>query len=274
MCEGRQMSDERRYFRNGRATSPDALHVSAFGPLALWGEGSFDTFRVSSGRILFVQQHQDRLLNAARSLWGVREDIEDGLHAAWEFLEEQAKDYAHGRGRVLVAPQDALRKKFDVFAELLPFTPMSSAQYQHGVRVGFSELTHPGYGRWGKSTSALWSRMAAEEARNRGLDEVILCRGEIVVESAWSALMWREEDVWRTPAASLAPLPSTTLAALRQSGLEVEEVVSTRERLSYADAIVLLSAVRLAIGVERLEDRVFDAPDDAAAPLRDILLRA
>lgn len=268
------MGSEHVYFRNGREVSSEALHVHAFGPLALWGEGSFDTFRVASGRILFLQQHQERLTRAARSLWGDRQDIHDGLQEAWEFLREKAKTYGDGRGRVLIAPHDAWREQFDVFVELTPFTPMSEAQYRHGLRVGFSELTHPGYGRWGKSTSALWSRMAAEEARSRGLDEVILCREEIVVEGAWSALMWREGKTWRTPAASLNPLPSTTLAALRAAGLEVEEVVSTRERLLYADVIVLLSAVRLAIGVERLDDREFSSPDTAAAPLRDILLRA
>jgi len=268
------MMSEHVYFRNGQEVGVESLHVHAFGPLALWGEGSFDTFRVASGRILFVKQHQERLQRAVRALWGERQDVLDALDAAWEFLAQKAKAYPNGRGRVLVAPHDALREKFDVFAELLPFTPMSDADYQHGVRVGFSELTHPGYGRWGKSTSALWSRVAAEEARRRGLDEVILCREEIVVEGAWSALMWREGETWRTPAASLNPLPSTTLAALRQAGLHVEEVVSTRERLLYADAIVLLSAVRLAIGVERLENREFPSPDDAASALRQILLRA
>lgn len=266
---------ERLYFRNGQEVGSESLNVHAFGPLALWGEGSFDTFRVSNGRILFLPQHEERLRNSVRSLWGDgRTDVLQKMDDAWAFLKDKARDYTHGRGRVLVAPHDAFRERFDVFAELIPFTPISESDYLSGVRVGFSNLTHPGYGHWGKSTSAIWSRMAAEEARGRGLDEVILCREEIVVESAWSALMWREGETWRTPAASLNPLPSTTLAALRAAGLVVEEVVSTRERLSYADAIVLLSAVRLAIGVERLEDRVFEKPDDAAAPLREILLRA
>lgn len=268
------MRNERVYFRNGREVALEALHVHAFGPLALWGEGSFDTFRVSSGRILFMQQHEERLEKAARSLWGEREDVLEALRSAWDFLRITSKEYMDARGRVLVAPHDALREKFDVFAEMIPFTPLSDAAYMHGVRVGFSELTHPGYGRWGKSTSALWSRVAAEEARRRGLDEMILCREEIVVEGAWSALMWREGETWRTPARSLNPLPSTTLAALRHAGLHIEEVVSTRERLLYADAIVLLSAVRLAIGVERLEQREFSSPDDAASALRQILLRA
>lgn len=265
---------ERLYFRNGQEVESESLHVHAFGPLALWGEGSFDTFRVSNGRILFLPQHKERLHKSVNSLWGDRADILKKIDGAWDFLQEKSRGHTHARGRVLVAPCDALRERFDVFAELIPFTPMSASGYLRGVRVGFSKLTHPGYGRWGKSTSAIWSRMAAEEARARGFDEVILCREAIVVESAWSALMWREGETWRTPAASLNPLPSTTLAALRATGLEVEEVVSTRERLSYADAIVLLSAVRLAIGVERLEDREFEHPDDAAAPLREILLRA
>ena len=250
------------------------MHVNPFGPLALWGEGTFDTFRVFEGRILFQAQHQDRLSSACATLWGARPDLDASVNKAWAFLNTRAVDYRNGRGRVLVAPSNAERTRFDVFAEMVSFEPLSPEAYERGVSVGFSELSHPGFGAWGKSTSALWSRMAAEEARERALDEMILCREEIVVESAWAALMWCEKGRWRTPAPSLKALPSTTLAALRASGLEIEDVVATRERLTYADSIVLLSAVRLAMGVRSLEDRQFSHPDRAAAPLRELLMRA
>lgn len=264
---------QRVNYHNGNQVDVSAVHVHAFGPLALWGEGCFDTFRVSGGHVLFQPQHEQRLRQGIDALWGDRQDIQEQLQGAWHFIQRHAPEFVHGRGRILVAPVDPGREQFDVFAEIVAFTPMTLHEYALGVHAGFSDYAHPGYGSWGKSTSAIWSRMAAEEARARGFDEVILCRDEIVVEAAWSALLWREGGHWRTPAASLKPLPSTTLAALRDTGLEVEEVVATRERLSYADAIVLLSAVRLAIGVCRLEERTFSEPDRAAAPLRDLLLR-
>lgn len=261
-------------YHNGVEVEASSLQVNAFGPLALWGEGTFDTFRVTDGRILFQAQHQDRLSKACASLWGPRPDLDASVNMAWAFLHERAAAFPHGRGRVLVAPNDPERTRFDVFAELVHFEPIADEVYVRGVSAGFSKLSHPGFGDWGKSTSALWSRMAAEEGRARKLDEMILCRGEIVVEGAWSALMWSDGGEWRTPAPSLKALPSTTLAALRASGLHVDNVVATRERLTYADAIVLLSGVRLAMGVRSLDDRQFSNPDLAAAPLRELLLRA
>lgn len=261
-------------YHNGVQVDASSLHVNAFGPLALWGEGTFDTFRVAQGRALFLPQHQDRLSMACAALWGARPDVDASVNAAWAFLQNHAADFEHARGRVLVAPRDAERTRFDVFAELVPFEPAPLETYEKGVHAGFSRHAHPGLGAWGKSTSAIWSRMGAEEARMRGLDEMILCREEIVVESSWAAIIWREGGEWRTPAPSLNPLPSTTLAALRASGLHIDSVVATRERLTYADAIVLLSAVRLAIGVRSLEGRQFSSPDRAAAPLRELLLRA
>lgn len=261
-------------YHNGVEVDASSMQVNAFGPLALWGEGTFDTFRVAEGRILFQAQHQDRLSSACATLWGPRPDLDASVNMAWAFLVARASAFPNGRGRVLVAPSNAERTRFDVFAEIGSFVPLSRDAYTEGVSLGFSELSHPGFGAWGKSTSALWSRMAAEEARERGVDELILCREEIVVESAWAALLWSERGEWRTPAPSLKALPSTTLAALRASGLEVDDVVATRERLTYADAIVLLSGVRLAMGVRSLDDRQFTHPDRAAAPLRELLMRA
>lgn len=261
-------------YRNGVEVPADAMAVDPFGPLALWGEGTFDTFRVHDGRVLFLVPHMDRLARSSSLLWGKRPDIAAGLSAVWAFVQEVAPRFHEARGRVLVAPVDAARSRFDVFAELCPAEAPDEAAYLRGVRVGYSDVQHPCFGHWGKSTSALWSRVVADEAAKRGLDELILCRDEIVVETAWAALIWREDGHWRTPAPSLGALTSTTLAALRQQGVVIDDVVATRERLGYADAIVLLSAVRLAMGVARLDGRDFDDPDRAAAPLRELLLRA
>lgn len=261
-------------YRNGVEADPQELQVPAFGPLALWGEGSFDTFRVYEGRILFPAPHRDRLSNSCKGLWGARPDLDAAISRTWASLETGAQQFQHARGRLLVAPTDAQRTRFDVFGELAAFEPLSDAAYAQGVSAGFSRYTHPGLGLWGKNPSAIWSRMAAEEAKERALDEVILCRESIVVEAAWSAIVWKEGEEWRTPAPSLNAMPSTTLAALKAQGLPIENVVATRERLTYADAIVLVSAVRLAMGLNRLEGRTFSDPDRAAAPLRELLLRA
>lgn len=262
------------YYLNGEEATLDAMHVGVFGPLALWGEGTFDTFRVSAGRILFCEPHQRRLSTACRDLWGPQPVLESLLRETWATLTRDAGGYEHARGRVLVAPRDAERERFDVFAELAPTVPLRTSVYEQGLRAGYSTYAHPGLGLWGKNTSALWSRMAADEAKRRKLDEVILCRDGIVVEAGWSAVIWSEDGSWRTPAPSLGGMPSTTLSALRAQGLEVDNVVATRERLSYADAVVLLSAVRLAIGLSSLEGRQFTDPDRAARPLRELLLSA
>lgn len=267
-------SPARICYRNGVEVPADAMAVDPFGPLALWGEGTFDTFRVHEGRVLFVAPHIDRLARSSGLLWGKRPDIASGLSAVWAFVQETAKRFDEGRGRVLIAPVDAARSRFDVFAELTSSEPPSESAYQTGVTLGYSQMQHPSFGHWGKSTSALWSRVAADEATQTGFDDLILCRDEIVVETAWAALLWREEGHWRTPAPSLGGLTSTTLAALRHSGVEIDDVVATKDRLNYAEAIVLVSAVRLAMGVARLNGRDFDDPDRAAAPLRALLLRA
>ena len=263
-------------FHNGEIAPTGDLHVDPFGPLALWGEGIFDTFRVHQGRILYGPLHVARLLSSVESVWGLREDLRARVEETWRLVEREAQAFSSGRGRVVVAPVEASRQSFDVFAELDCWSAPSAEDYARGVSLGFSKQMHPGLGAWGKSTSALWSRTAIDEARKRSLDELILCRNEIIVETAWSAIIWREqgEDHWWTPSSSLGGLQSTTLEALRASGVEIVDVVATRERIRYAQSIVLLSSLRLAIGVNSLGERQYEALDRYAAPLREILLSA
>lgn len=259
---------------NGEMTASGGLRVDPFGPLALWGEGIFDTFRVHEGRVLYPRPHIDRMLASLESVWGPNDALRDRVLQTWSQLSVEAARFSSGRGRILVAPMDENRSEFDIFGELVAFTPPPDEIYEKGVSLGFSMHPHPGLGHWGKTTSALWSRTAVDEARRRNLDEVLLCRNEIIVETAWSAVLWRESATthWWTPSASLGGLASTTLEALRNQGVRIDDVVATRERLRYAESIVLLSSLRLAIGVNSLGERGYESPDEAARPLRELLL--
>lgn len=261
-------------FVNGEYAASGALRVDPFGPLALWGEGIFDTFRIHKGRILYAQAHIDRMLLSLENVWGVNPSLRERVFRTWDQLAVEAENFESGKGRVLVAPVNETRSDFDVFGELSSYLPSPIEYYERGVSLGFSMFPHPGLGQWGKTTSAMWSRIAVDEARRRNLDEVLLCRNEIVVETAWSTILWREkaDSHWWTPSSSLGGLASTTLEALRSKGIRIDDVVATRERLRYAESIILLSSLRLAIGVNTLGDRVFDSPDDAAKPLRDLIL--
>lgn len=270
------MESARIAFHNGVPASSEGLWVDPFGPLSLWGEGLFDTFRVHEGRILYAAQHESRMRESLVRVWDRRPELLERVEATWRLLRAEASRFSSGRGRILVAPIDEHRSDFDVFAELAPFTLIPDEVYARGVSLGFSSFPHPGLGAWGKTTSAMWSRKVVDEAKRRGFDELVLCRDEIVVETAWSAVIWRENasEHWWTPASSLGGLPSTTLEALRAKGVRVDDVVATKERLQYADAIVLLSSLRLAIGVNTLGVRHLEAPDASAAALRALLLSA
>ena len=264
-------------WRNGTPVPAGQLVVPAFGPLALWGEGIFDTMRVHEGRLVGAAFHHDRTRRSMERLWGEQPAATALLATTWDLLEQAARaTTAPAAARVLVAPGDETARHdgcdVEVFASLSTWTEPTADQYAAGVTLGVSDVAHPGLGAWGKTASAIWSAVVAREARRRQLDELLVLRGPHVVECAWSSVLWRQQGCWHTVEASLGGLPSTTIAMLEASGLEVVHTVVTPGQLEEAQAIVLASSLRLAVGVRSLGRATFPEPDRWAREIRERLL--
>lgn len=263
-----------RFWRNG--ASCDEVLVEGFGPLALWGEGIFDTLRVGEGRLFFPQHHLARTLRSASGIWGEDESRDARIREAYRWLafESQSRALRSARARVVVAPVSAAGDRFDVFAQVMEMPAPPGDIDVEALRVGFSRLPHPGFLSWGKTTSAIWSRLVAREAAARGLDELLVGREGIWLEAGWSSLVWRLHGVWFAVDTEEGVLASTTLAALEACGEVFHRSMPDRSELLQAEAVVLLSSWTLARGVAQLDGRTFEAPDVAARRFRRILLRA
>lgn len=262
------------FWRNG--ASCDEVLVEGFGPLALWGEGIFDTLRIGDGRLFFAHHHLARTLRSASRIWGEDEARDARIGEAYRWLADasQSRGFDAARARVVVAPLSAVGDRFDVFAQVTEMPAPPGDADAESLRVGFSQLPHPGFLSWGKTTSAIWSRLVAQEAAGRGLDELLVGREGIWLEAGWSSLVWCLHGVWFAVDTDEGVLASTTLAALEEAGEAFYRSMPDRRELLQAEAIVLLSSWTLARGVAQLDSRVFEAPDAAARRFRRILLRA
>ena len=132
------------------------------------------------------------------------------------------------------------------------------------------EQTSPWLLAGAKTLSYAINRAAAREAVRRGADDVIFVSSDgIVLEGPTSTVVFRRDDTLLSPGTGLGTLDGTTQASVfryaESLGLETAFELATPQSLRAADAVWLVSSVRLAAPVRELDgqpllvDSVFTA---------------
>ncbi len=242
------------------------------------GDGVFRTIRVHAGRALWLDDHVAALLRAvdaaAYDRAGLSIRLERTLAAVMAVLPEQgvlrlfASPRADNFDRALLTPLSV----WALVDERLPVpTPDGYAQ---GVHVGDSEVPHPGSGAWGKTCGTAWARTAMRLAYREQLDDVLVARGDGLLESARASIVWREGQHWyRVPRESGA-WPRVARLRFDEAVGGLQESELTRARAVAADQLVLCSSLRLLIGVRAYRERRWERPDEGLDAIRSAWLEA
>jgi len=240
---------------DGELVAEPTVRLPLGSPLLTGGDGWFETVRVDDGMAPRLPLHVDRLASAAlRS--GVTE-----LDASWVrgMLARSVADAPAAISRVrgtFFVDGEGRRRCWTIASA---WDPPSAETYARGVELAEVDVRHPGDGAWGKTVSRQWAHTASRLAAPA--EPVVVDAAGHVVESANAAIVWRRDDQWFCPPSRLGALPSVTLRALLDLGLDVRpDPVSVRD-LEAVDAVVLLSSLRLAIGVRSLGARAWSDPD-------------
>ncbi|ALC06700.1 4-amino-4-deoxychorismate lyase [Corynebacterium deserti GIMN1.010] len=280
-------------------------------PMVFWddaaltrGDGIFETILIRDGKACNLQRHSERF-KASAALLGLPEPILEGWHKATEMAIEEW--YAHpsagdasctwtlSRGRASTGLASGWLTVTAVSAEKL-------AQRENGVSVmtssrGYSVDTDlPGIAKatrgevskvsrtpapWltvGAKTLAYAANMAAlRYATANGFDDVIFTEDDRVLEGATSTVVSFKGDKIRTPAPGGDILPGTTQAALfdyaTEHGWRCKEKDLTMDHLFGADSVWLVSSVRIAARVTRLDGYKLPKPDNEKQ-IRDLITKA
>jgi para-aminobenzoate synthetase/4-amino-4-deoxychorismate lyase len=189
--------------------------------------GVFETVRVEDGRALWLDRHLARLRASAQALYGEAPDLEACVPPA---LPAEPC-----RMRISVVPGEA------PCATLAPLPAFTAA-------VRLRPWTLPG----GLGAHKWVDRRLVDDATAR-LDAtpLIMEPGGEVLEAAFANVWALEGRRLITPPADGRLLPGVTRARLLELapriGLEATEAALSLDRLARADAVVLTSALRMAI---------------------------
>jgi branched-subunit amino acid aminotransferase/4-amino-4-deoxychorismate lyase len=235
---------------NGQLTDALGEIMSATLNAMQLGDGVFETIRVlpdrpTGSRLLRRDAHRARLLrSAARSGYDI-----SGLRGRLDATLMTAELEAHTQAVRI----SAMPTRSGTLGVLGVFTPRPYVDYRFGSRAVSSLLPHPGLGVLGKTCGYQWALTVGRWAKAAGAEDAVLLRDGEVVEAATAALRWRVGDAWFCPRAPGA-LDSVTAAAFDAREPSMSPAAATEAALASADQIILLSALRLAIGVASWHD--------------------
>lgn len=238
----------------------------------LLGDGLFETVRVRRGIPLYLNRHLERLVRSAQRSgypWmGLADALDGPLHEP--LRAAQIMRSAAMRVYVFPSVQD---EGPEVFVTIEDYEPPPESEYWRGARLHVSPVSHPCHGRFGKSTSRHWAETAKRLARQAGYTEAVLCDvSGHVIEATDASLLWSTGGQWFSTPDEAGGLEGTTLYEMEMRGLQVQRRLASPDDLKRADAVVMISSLRIAMGVRSIDDVEFENPDVNAMMLRALIL--
>jgi len=249
-------------FVNGRIVPEDEAVISVFDRSFLYGDGLFETLRVTNGVPFRWEQHLERLKHGAdflklrlpHSTAELRRFVEE-LVTANQLPEAILRlTLSRGVGRRGYSPAGADRPSL-----VMSVHPLQSPEQEEPPRwrLVTASLRLPAHERLArfKTCNKLPQVLARAEAEAAGGDEALLLNTDgFIVEAASSNLFWLANGSVRTPPLDSGVLAGVTRAVIRELcqslGLPVEEANLTREELMKTEGVFLsLSSVGVAEGI-------------------------
>ena len=166
-------------YLNGSLMPPSQARVSVFDHGFLYGYGLFETMRAYNGRVLLLERHLNRLLEAALLLGLAGLNAAELGKACTTTLKANGLKSARLRLTVSRGEAGSLTgtcHKPTILVTASGYSPLPAGKYDRGFRAGLAS-----FGRCSqspivslKSTSYLANVMARIEAEAAGLDECLL----------------------------------------------------------------------------------------------------
>ncbi|MFT4259170.1 aminodeoxychorismate lyase [Microbacterium sp.] len=266
-------SEERADFADTFARADAAAPALSVGELSTQrGDGVFESIGVVDGHAQEVMPHLERLVHSARLC-----DLPEPNIAQWkQAIEIAAGDCGAGEAVIKLILSRGVEHgpTPTAWVTVAPAADFSAARVD-GIRVvtldrGY-DLHVAERAPWlllGAKTLSYAVNMAAlREAHRRGADDAIFLSSDgFVLEAPTASLILRVGDRFVTPAPNGGILHGTTQLSvyehLAERGFDVGYAEIPASDLGKADAAWLVSSVRLAAPVSRIDDH--ELPVDAA----------
>jgi branched-chain amino acid aminotransferase len=255
-------------FLQGEFVSEDEAKVSVLDRGFLYGDSVYETVRAVRGKIVFLEEHAERLRRSARLLGlDITPEPYDLLDLLRQLLRRNRLDSA--AMRIIVSRGRGGRDQLEGFTPtwvvlVEPYESLPEERYESGVAAMIVSVVRNAVGALNpgiKSSNLLNNVLARREAVQRGAAEgIMLSPDGCLAEGAHTNLFWVTADrTLRTPALSVGILAGVTrqkvLELARKLGIACEEVAARPAELEEASEVFLTSTKLEVMAVTTLNGR-------------------
>lgn len=256
---------------NGNFLDKEASIINSDNRLFQYGDGLFETIRLSNGKVMFLKDHFERLQRGAKYF-----KLQLPEYFSEDFFNKQILDTAESNdislnGRVKVIVFRNGEGKYEPLTNeaswLIKASPLYRPDYQwseEGLHLGiFDKAKKPvdeisNY----KTTSSLLYVLAAVYKKESGFDEsVILNTKGNIADTIYANLFFAKNEKIYTPALSEAPVDGVmrkqVLQLAKKLGYKVYEDVVTHTDLNNADEVFLTNAIKGILWVKQFENKPY-----------------
>jgi len=251
-------------YLNGKFILKNEAFISVMDRGFLFGDGVYEVFPVYNGLILGLKSHLKRLQNSLDAI----NIVNPHNNKQWTSIINELISYHKENSKQSIYLQvsrgcDDDRKH--THGKLNPTVYIQSSPFKSRTKVdllkGSSAITRDDI-RWSqcdtKATSLLANIMFAQEAKNLGVEEVILIRDGIVTECSSSNLFLVKNNCIYTHPKSPYILPGITremiINCAKYCDIKVKEVVFNKGSLMDADEVWVSSSTREVIPITFIDD--------------------
>jgi len=251
-------------YLNGKFILKSEAFISVMDRGFLFGDGVYEVFPVYNGLILGLESHLKRLQDSLDAI----NIVNPHNKKEWTSIIKELISYNQKNIKQAIYLQvsrgcDDDRKH--THGELNPTVYMQSSPFKSQTKVdllkGLSAITREDI-RWSqcdtKATSLLANIMFSQEAKNHGVEEVILIRDGIVTECSSSNLFLVKNNCIYTHPKGPYILPGITreiiINCAKYFDIKVKEVTFNKESLMDADEVWISSSTREVIPITHIDD--------------------
>jgi len=251
-------------YLNGKFILKSEAFISVMDRGFLFGDGVYEVFPVYNGLILGLESHLKRLQEGLDAINIVNPYDKKG----WISIINELISYHQEINKQAIYLQisrgcDDDRKH--THGKLKPTVYMQSSPFKSPTKddllKGSDAITRDDI-RWSqcdtKATSLLANIMFAQEAKNHGVEEVILIRNGIVTECSSSNLFLVKNNCIYTHPKGPYILPGITreiiIDCAKYYDIEIKEITFNKDSLMDADEVWISSSTREVVPITRIDN--------------------
>ena len=261
------------YILNGKIYKNNEGTIAPTSQAFMFGYGVFETLKVLKGKILFMEEHLERLEKGCRTLnISLNEEKSKIVEDSYKLLKTKNIEngvlrisYSKGEDEnyLVVSTRESSYKKED---------------YERGFNITFSKLrkNENSILTYIKSNNYIENLFAKQVANERGFDEMLfLNTEENIAEGTSSNVFWIKDNIVYTPSIECGLLAGVVRQQVLRSleGLRVKVRIGkfTKEDIMNSDEVFLTNSVMDIMPVSKIEDKTFNIGENTLT--RDIINR-